>query len=57
MIVILGDNVISDDFVPYASDLRVWKIVAIILLQEGSDLKCFGVPKIDGNQIVRSLEY
>ncbi|NUU60994.1 sugar phosphate nucleotidyltransferase [Paenibacillus agri] len=52
MIVILGDNVFSDDIAPYVSNFREQKTGAKILIQEVSDPKRFGVPELDGNQIV-----
>ncbi|GGH63999.1 glucose-1-phosphate thymidylyltransferase [Paenibacillus silvae] len=52
MIVILGDNVFSDDISTYVDNFRAQGTGAKILIQEVSDPQRFGVPEIEGERIV-----
>ncbi|MNW34167.1 Glucose-1-phosphate thymidylyltransferase [compost metagenome] len=52
MLVILGDNVFSDDINPYVSNFRRQKDGAKILIQEVNDPKRFGVPELQGDRIL-----
>lgn len=52
MIVILGDNVFEDNILPYVNNFREQKFGAKILIQEVSDPTRFGVPEIDGENII-----
>lgn len=52
MVVILGDNVFADDISPYVVNFKKQQYGAKILIQEVSDPKRFGVPELQGNQIV-----
>ncbi|SDG28244.1 glucose-1-phosphate thymidylyltransferase [Fontibacillus panacisegetis] len=52
MVVILGDNVFSDDITPYVSHFREQRNGAKILIQEVQDPTRFGVPELQGDRIV-----
>lgn len=52
MVVILGDNVFDDDISSYVANFKRQQIGAKILIQEVSDPNRFGVPEIEGEQIV-----
>ena len=51
--VILGDNIIERSIAPYVENFRKQESGARILLKEVPDPQRFGVPEIQGNQIVR----
>ncbi|PAF29467.1 sugar phosphate nucleotidyltransferase [Paenibacillus sp. 7516] len=55
MVVILGDNVFSDDVTPYVENFRIQGTGAKILIQRVSDPQRFGVPEIEGTRI-KSIE-
>ncbi|MFE6794622.1 sugar phosphate nucleotidyltransferase [Paenibacillus chitinolyticus] len=50
--VILGDNVFQDDISAYVSNFKVQSEGAKILIQKVPDPQRYGVPELDGNQIV-----
>lgn len=52
MVVILGDNVFEDDLSPFVNNFRQQTGGAKILIQQVQDPKRFGVPEINGQQIV-----
>ncbi|MDQ0724091.1 glucose-1-phosphate thymidylyltransferase [Paenibacillus sp. W4I10] len=52
MVVILGDNVFSDDIAPYVENFRIQDTGAKILIQKVSDPQRFGVPEIEGTRII-----
>lgn len=52
MVVILGDNVFADDITPYVERFRHQKIGAKILIQQVPDPTRFGVPELEGEQII-----
>lgn len=52
MVVILGDNVFTDDISPYVNNFKKQQIGAKILIQEVQDPKRFGVPELQGNRII-----
>ncbi|WP_309120820.1 sugar phosphate nucleotidyltransferase [Paenibacillus sp.] len=52
MVVILGDNVFADNIAPYVSNFREQKTGAKILIQEVHDPQRYGVPELQGSQIV-----
>lgn len=52
MVVILGDNVFEDDISPFVANFREQQTGAKILIQEVHDPTRFGVPELDGDQIV-----
>lgn len=52
MVVILGDNVFEDDITPYVNNFSNQKNGAKILIQQVEDPSRFGVPELQGNQIV-----
>ncbi|MGG4126630.1 sugar phosphate nucleotidyltransferase [Paenibacillus illinoisensis] len=52
MVVILGDNVFSDDIAPYVENFRIQGTGAKILIQKVSDPQRFGVPEIEGSSII-----
>lgn len=52
MIVILGDNVFSDNISVYADHFRQQGQGAKILIQEVHDPQRYGVPQLDGNKII-----
>lgn len=52
MTVILGDNVFSDSIVPFVESFNKQGKGAKILLQEVPDPKRYGVPELQGDQIV-----
>ncbi|WP_405154084.1 sugar phosphate nucleotidyltransferase [Paenibacillus sp. FSL K6-0108] len=52
MVVILGDNVFSDDIAPYVENFRIQGTGAKILIQKVSDPQRFGVPEIEGSRII-----
>lgn len=52
MIVILGDNVFSDDISLYAQNFRKQQNGAKILLQEVHDPQRYGVPELNGDKIL-----
>lgn len=52
MVVILGDNVFADDITPYVANFRNQKIGAKVLIQQVSDPSRFGVPELNGDQII-----
>lgn len=51
--VILGDNIVEKSIATYVENFRKQEAGARILLKEVSDPQRFGVPKIDGDRIVR----
>ena len=51
--VILGDNIFEDSIAPYVANFRKQASGARILLKRVEDPERFGVPKIDGDRIVR----
>ncbi len=51
--VILGDNIIEGSIAGYVDNFRRQKVGARILLKEVDDPQRFGVPEIQGSQIVR----
>lgn len=55
MVVILGDNVFSDDVTPYVENFRIQGTGAKILIQKVADPQRFGVPEIEGSRI-KSIE-
>ncbi|MGR6546008.1 sugar phosphate nucleotidyltransferase [Paenibacillus tundrae] len=55
MMVILGDNVFSDDVTPYVENFRNQGTGAKILIQSVADPQRFGVPEIEGSRI-KSIE-
>ncbi|MEK0313666.1 sugar phosphate nucleotidyltransferase [Cohnella sp. 56] len=52
MVVILGDNVFSDSITPYVQSFREKGGGAKILIQEVHDPKRYGVPELNGDNIV-----
>lgn len=52
MVVILGDNVFSDDIYEYVNNFRKQKRGAKILIQQVADPTRFGVPELDGECIL-----
>ncbi len=52
MVVILGDNVFSDSIAPYVDSFSKQGKGAKILIQEVPDPKRYGVPELQGDQIV-----
>lgn len=52
VVVILGDNVFSDDISPYIEKFRAQKQGAKILIQRVPDPSRFGVPELDGDRIL-----
>lgn len=52
MVVILGDNVFSDDITPYVSQFRQQSYGAKILLHEVADPERFGVAELEGGKII-----
>lgn len=52
MVVILGDNVFSDSIAPYVNSFSVQSEGAKILIQKVPDPNRYGVPEIQGNQII-----
>lgn len=52
VVVILGDNVFSDDISPYVAKFKKQQTGAKILIQEVDDPKRFGVPELQGDRIV-----
>lgn len=52
MVVILGDNVFSDNIAPYVANFRSQERGAKILIQEVHDPQRYGVPELDGEKIV-----
>lgn len=56
MVVILGDNVFSDDITPYVENFRRQESGAKILLQEVPDPQRFGVPVLKDGKIIRIEE-
>lgn len=52
MVVILGDNVFSDSIVPYVENFISQQEGAKILIQEVHDPQRYGVPELQGKQIV-----
>lgn len=52
VMVILGDNVFSDDLSTYVSNFKEQKTGAKILIQKVSDPTRFGVPEIRGDHII-----
>jgi glucose-1-phosphate thymidylyltransferase len=51
MVVVLGDNVFSDNISAYVEDYRSQKNGAKILIQEVDDPQRFGVPELNGSHI------
>lgn len=51
MVVILGDNIFSDDITPYVSNFREQKNGAKILIQQVPDPARFGVPELQGERV------
>ena len=51
--VILGDNIVEKSIAPYVENFKKQDTGARILLKEVSDPQRFGVPKIEGDRIVR----
>ncbi len=56
VIVILGDNIIEDDLLPYVDKFRHQKTGARIFLKEVTDPERFGVPEIKNGKIVKIEE-
>ncbi|WP_405080469.1 sugar phosphate nucleotidyltransferase [Paenibacillus chitinolyticus] len=52
IVVILGDNVFQDDISAYVSNFKIQSEGAKILIQKVHDPQRYGVPELDGNQIV-----
>lgn len=52
VVVILGDNVFSDDITEYVDNYQKQKQGAKILIQQVSDPTRFGVPELQDNQII-----
>lgn len=52
MVVILGDNVFSDDIAPFVDNFRNQKQGAKLLLQQVHDPQRYGVAELQGDQIV-----
>ncbi|MBU5444365.1 sugar phosphate nucleotidyltransferase [Paenibacillus sp. MSJ-34] len=52
MVVILGDNVFSDDIAPYVQNFREQQKGAKILIQEVHDPQRYGVPELNGDKII-----
>lgn len=52
MIVILGDNVFEDDITKYVNNFEAQKNGAKILIQQVDDPTRFGVPELQGDQII-----
>lgn len=52
MVVILGDNVFADDITPYVQNFENQQTGAKILIQQVPDPSRFGVPELQGNQII-----
>ncbi|WP_199624245.1 sugar phosphate nucleotidyltransferase [Paenibacillus alkalitolerans] len=52
MVVILGDNVFSDSIAPYVYNFRKQQRGAKILIQEVHDPQRYGVPELNGENIV-----
>ncbi|MEX3620176.1 sugar phosphate nucleotidyltransferase [Paenibacillus glucanolyticus] len=52
MVVILGDNVFADDITPYVQNFEKQQTGAKILIQQVRDPSRFGVPELQGNQII-----
>lgn len=52
MIVILGDNVFEDDITKYVNNFEAQKNGAKILIQQVEDPTRFGVPELQGDQII-----
>lgn len=52
MVVILGDNVFYDSIAPFVRNFREQKNGAKILIQEVHDPQRYGVPELQGNQII-----
>jgi glucose-1-phosphate thymidylyltransferase len=56
IVVILGDNIIQGDILPYVRKFERQASGARILLKEVTDPQRFGVPELDGERIVRIEE-
>ena len=56
VVVILGDNIVQDDISPYVRRFEQQDSGARILLKAVPDPERFGVPKLDGERIVRIEE-
>jgi len=56
IVVILGDNIIQDDIVPYVRKFEEQPSGARLLLKEVPDPQRFGVPELDGERIVNIEE-
>jgi glucose-1-phosphate thymidylyltransferase len=52
MLIILGDNVFSDDITSYVENFRRQEAGAKILIQKVEDPQRYGVPELDGGRIV-----
>ncbi|MEC0245091.1 sugar phosphate nucleotidyltransferase [Paenibacillus chitinolyticus] len=52
LVVVLGDNVFADDISPYVENFREQGKGAKILIQEVHDPKRYGVPELNGKQII-----
>lgn len=52
MVVILGDNVFADDITPYVERFKHQQTGAKILIQKVPDPIRFGVPELEGEQII-----
>lgn len=52
MVVILGDNVFEDDITPYVNNFKDQNNGAKILIQQVEDPTRFGVPELQGDQII-----
>lgn len=56
MVVILGDNVFADDITPYVQNFENQQTGAKILIKQVPDPSRFGVPELQGNQIISIKE-
>jgi glucose-1-phosphate thymidylyltransferase len=56
IVVILGDNIVSDSITPYVEKFTEQISGARILLKEVDDPERFGCPELDGDRIVRIEE-
>ncbi|MFC7679251.1 sugar phosphate nucleotidyltransferase [Paenibacillus sp. GCM10028914] len=52
MVVILGDNVFEDDITPFVNNFKGQNKGAKILIQQVEDSTRFGVPELQGDQII-----
>lgn len=52
MVVILGDNVFEESIVPFVNNFRIQQNGAKILIQEVKDPQRYGVPELQGSNII-----